>query len=74
MKELMKKDFMAKKFESHHTALPALKIYNLGVLMWLSRLRIQLCHCSGSGHSGCGAGLSSGPRACFCCECSQKKY
>ena len=37
-----------------------------GVLMWLSRLRIQYSHCSGSGRC-CGPGTTTGHK------CSQKK-
>ena len=40
-------------------------------LLWLSRLRIQFCHCSGSGGC-CGTGSSPGPGTFTCHGCGQK--
>ena len=40
--------------------------------MWVSGLRIQHCHCSGSGHS-CGTGLITGPGTSACHGCGKKK-
>ena len=42
-----------------------------GALVWLSRLRIWCCHCTGSGC--CWFGLISGPGASACCGCGQNK-
>ena len=42
-----------------------------GVSWWCIGLRIQLCHCCGSGHC-CGMGSIPGPGTFACCGCSQK--
>ena len=44
---------------------------DLEVPWWWSKLRIQHCHCCGSGHSG--AGLISGPETSACLGHSQKE-
>ena len=43
-----------------------------GVPWWPSGLRIQHCHCSGSGHC-CVLGVIPGLGTLTCCGCSQKK-
>ena len=43
-----------------------------GVPMWLSRLNIRHCHCSGLGHC-CSSSLIPGPRTSTCHESDQKK-
>ena len=43
-----------------------------GVPLWHSRLRIQHCHCSNSGHC-CGMGLLPGMETSPCHGCGQKK-
>ena len=43
-----------------------------GAPRWLSRLRIQHCHCSGSGHC-CGVGSIPGLGTFRCCGHDQKK-
>ena len=43
-----------------------------GVPMWLSRLRIQPYHCSGSGCC-CGVGSIPDPGISICCGCGKKK-
>ena len=48
-------------------------IYNdVEVPMWLSRLKMQSCHCCGSGHC-CGMSLVTGPGNFVYCRRSQKK-
>ena len=44
----------------------------VGVLLWISRLRIWCCHCCGSG-GWCGAGSVPSPKTSACCGCSHKK-
>ena len=46
------------------------KYFNV-VPWWHSRLRIQHCHCCGTGHS-CGIGLTPVLGTCACCRCGQK--
>ena len=43
-----------------------------GVPWWLSGLKMQHCHCCGSGQF-CGAGSIPGPGTSACCRCGQKK-
>ena len=43
-----------------------------GVPMWLSRLKIQPYHCSGSGCC-CGVGSIPDPGISICCGCGKKK-
>jgi len=44
----------------------------IGIAWWHSRLKIQLCHCSGSG-CYCGVGLTPGLETSTCLGCGQKK-
>ena len=48
-----------------------LKYPDMGVLWWLSGLRIQRCHCCGSGYS-CGTGSIPGPGTYTCLRHGQK--
>ena len=47
------------------------QIFYQGVPLWCSWLRIQCCHCSGSGHC-CGTGVILGPGTFMCCRLGQK--
>ena len=49
-----------------------LKKNDIGVLLWLSTLRIWCCHCSGSGHC-CDICFIFGPGASAYHRCSQKE-
>ena len=44
----------------HFSSIPYLKVTSWGVSLWLNGLRIQHCHCCGSGYS-CGMGSIPGP-------------
>ena len=51
---------------------PSSKKAQAGVLWWLSKLRLQCCHCCGKGYRG-GKGSVSGPGISTCFRDNQKK-
>ena len=48
------------------------KMAKIRVPWWFSRLRIQQCHCCGSGHC-CGVGLIPGPETSTCQGCGKER-